>query len=390
MERIVERKKCCGCEACKDICQKNAISMQRDEDGFFFPVIEESLCVNCGACGRVCPARHDVTFRKIDFCDTEAFGGYDTDRGALQKSASGGIAGVLAEAILSEGGKAYGVVFAKDDFGRVYYSSTDENTIDDMRGSKYVTAIKNGVYRKIKSDLSQGRKVLFVGLPCEVAALYAFLNRDYENLFTAELICAGASSYNLLDEQLKWCEAKSGSKISGFSFRFKKYGWVPYSIKATYLRGKPYAVMFDETIFGVGMKFAKREACFNCVYKNDRRLADLTVGDFWNVDRRASYYNESGTSVIFARTQKGLDWLLGLKSLYVVRVDPEAAVNGNRQQLQYPAGIPSAREEYLRVLREQGGEAAYRRFKPAKSLKMKIKTHLPAGLYKLLRRLEKR
>lgn len=387
MNRIIEQENCNGCEACQTACPKNAITMRRDNNGFFNPIIDENICVHCGICGKVCPIQNMVSFRQIDFNDTLAYGGYDLNAKTLNKSSSGGFFGVLAEKILDENGIVYGVVFS-DDYRNVYYSSSDENPLDKMRGSKYVTAHKNGIYNKIYEQLQIGRKVLFVGLPCEVAALYAILKKDFENLLTCELICAGASSYNLLDAQLDWLQKKFKAKTADFSFRYKKYGWVPCCIYWVSEKGKKYSKILDETIFGVGMKYAKRKACFNCKFKDMNRMADFTIGDFWNINKRADYYNENGTSVVFTRTEKAVLYMKELTAFRKVQVDSKSAQNGNYQQLKYPSGVPVNRDNYLKTLKEKGGKTAFMLYRPKQDIKVKIKNNMPVWAYKLLRRLD--
>lgn len=389
IKRIVETDRCNGCEACETICPKEAISMVRDEDGFFFPHINEELCINCGACGKICPVDNVIPFRKIDYNDNLAYGGYDINSETLHTSSSGGFFGVLAKYILSMNGLIYGVVFSED-YRNVFYSSTDDVSLEKMRGSKYVTAQKNNIYIQVKKSVENGRPVLFVGLPCEIAALYSILKRDYDNLLTCELICAGTSSYNLLDAQLDWLEKRYNGKVSKFSFRYKKYGWVPYSICYINNDGKKYAEMFDKTIFGVGMKYAKRKACFNCRFKDLQRVADFTIGDFWNIDRTADYYNEDGTSVVFVRTKKAEQYLNQLYDFKKVKVDANIAQAGNMQQLKYPAGVPDKREQYLRCLRESGGMSAYKKYRPKLTFRAMLKNSMPPYLYRFMRKMETR
>lgn len=386
MAKIIGKEQCNGCECCKDACPKNAISMERDNEGFYYPKIDVSLCVNCGICGKVCPAQKTEPIRQIDFPDTKAYACSLKDVEALSKSSSGGFCAALADYVLDNHGLVFGTAFSED-FRNVYYTSTEVTSFDSMRGSKYVTAQKNGVYRSVKEELAGSRQVLFVGLPCEVAALYSFLGKDYDNLITCELICAGASSYNLLDEQLDWIENNKGGKIQHFSFRYKKYGWVPCSICSITDRVK-YSKVFDECIFGVGMKYAKRLACFNCTFKEEKRVADFTAGDFWNIDKKADYYNENGTSVVFCRTEKANRLISDLSGLDVTEVHPDVAINGNKQQLKYPAGVPDRRSEFFDSLNSVGGYETYKRFKPKQSFKTRVKNNLPASVYILMRRME--
>lgn len=386
MKRIIEKNRCNGCEACQTICPKNAISMIRDEEGFYFPHIDETKCVNCGMCGKICPVQLEKPVRVIDYNDTKAYGGYIKDAQSLRKSSSGGFCAALADYVQQEGGVVYGTVFSAD-FREVYYCSSDDVSFEQMRGSKYVTAHKNRIYLCVEEQLRCGRLVLFVGLPCEIAALYSVLGRDYENLLTCELICAGTSSYSLLDEQINWIEDCKRGKVCKFSFRDKKYEWVPCAIYAETIK-KKYSKMLDETIFGVGMKYAKREACFNCSIKGNFRVADFTAGDFWKVNKKASYFNKYGTSVIFCRTDKAEKYLKELIGFYFEEVPAEEAINGNRQQLKFPAGVPEERNSYFNVLKNEGGYSAFRKFKAKQSLKTKIRNHLPVPIFLWLRQLE--
>lgn len=386
MGRIVKKTECNGCEACQAICPKKAIQMRLDNNGFYYPHIDEDKCVNCGLCGKACPVQRDTPVRNIKNNDTRAYGGWVKDGQKLSESSSGGFCSALSEFVQQLGGIVYGVVFS-DDFKRVYYESTDNVPLDRMKGSKYVTAQKNGIYIDVREKLEEGRRVLFIGLPCEIAGLYSYLGRDFDNLLTCELICAGSSSYKLLEAQLKWIEQKKGGRIKRFAFRAKEYGWVPYIMYAETRRGK-FKKIFDETIFGVGMKYDKRVACFNCRMKGIFRVADFTVGDFWNIDKKASYYNEKGTSVIFCRTDKAEKYLSKLDNFYFEKVTAETAIKGNRQQLTYPAGIPQEREAYEEILNQDGGYVAYKAFKPKQSLKMRIRNHLPIPVYLLLKRID--
>lgn len=382
--RIVEREKCNGCEACQAICPKKAIQMCMDSDGFYYPHIDDDECVNCGLCGKVCPVQRETPVRKIKYDDTRAYGGWLRDEKKLSESTSGGFCTALSEFVQQLGGVVYGVVFSND-FRRVYYESTDNVSLNRMKGSKYVTAQKNGIYIDVREKLKNGRIVLFIGLPCEIAGLYSYLGRDFDNLLTCELICAGSSSYKLLEAQLRWTEKKYGGEIKGYAFRTKEYGWGPCTICAETHRGK-ILKLFEDTIFGVGMKYDKRDACFNCKMKGIFRIADFTVGDFWNIDKKASYYNEKGTSVIFCRTDKAEQYLKQLNDFYFEKVEAEIAIRGNRQQLTYPAGIPQERQLYKEVFNRKGGYAAYKTFKPKQTLKTRIRNHLPIPVYLLLKR----
>ena len=387
VKRLIERDKCTGCEACVESCPVKAINMEKDKDGFYFPVIQENNCINCGFCGKVCPVEKENTFRKIDYNDSLAYGGYNTNIEELRSSTSGGFFGVLATYVINRDGIVFGVVY-RDDFRNVVYDSSYTISINAMKGSKYVTAHKKGVYGRVKKELESRRLVLFVGLPCEIAGLFAVLKKDYDNLITCELICAGPASYNLHDAQLDWIENKYKGKTSYFSYRSKKYGWVPLCLKAKN-GNHVYDTVYENTLFGIGFPYAKRLACFNCWYKDTRRLADFTIGDFWRVNRGTEYYNEEGTSVVFARTTKAENIINNLDGFKKVKVDQEVALRGNYTQLKTSSEIPRQREEYLKTLRSQGPNmSAYIKYKPNMNMKTKIKKSLPPTIYRFLRRFD--
>lgn len=387
MAKLAPKDECNGCEACLNICPNQAIDMELDDEGFYFPYIKDNRCVNCDLCMKTCPIINPISNRNIKFNDTKAYGGYLEDLERLKVSSSGGIWMAAAYTVIERGGVVFGTIFEEDFSSVKFVSAHTISEAEMMRGSKYLNARKGFIYNKVKTELETGKLILFTGLPCEIGGLLAFLKKEYENLVTCELICAGPTSYNVYYNMLDWLEKKHHSSIRQVSFRYKKWGWVPCSFYVEFTNGRKYCKKLADTPFGIGMTLAKRLSCYNCQYKGEKRKADISIGDFWCIDAHAKYYNEMGTSVIFARTMKGDTFLEGLKGVVLEAVNTETAIKGNRQQLTCNLKQPDTRKDYFSVLKSEGLMVAYKKFKPQKGIKQKIKDFLPAPLFIILRRL---
>ncbi len=153
--------------------------------------------------------------------DVAVYGGYIDDDNELMQSASGGIATALAEQMIDAGGYVAGVAYSEDFYKAEYIIINDKNDLEKLKGSKYVETEKKDIYKKVQSLLMQGEKVLFIGLPCTVAAMYKFLGERVENLLTCELICHGPTLAKVHKEYISYLEQVYNSKIIEFSVRHK-------------------------------------------------------------------------------------------------------------------------------------------------------------------------
>ena len=188
--KLAAHKLCSGCAACYAVCPRKAISMQPDEEGFAYPHIDESLCVHCGLCARACPSLNPQAPRE----PLAVYAAKAKDDGLRKESSSGGIFSLLARQIISDGGIVYGAAISGRDLSVVHCSAENEEELSWLRGSKYVQSDVGDTYGNVRTQLDAGRKVLFSGTPCQVAALRNFLARDYENLVCVEVICHAAPS----------------------------------------------------------------------------------------------------------------------------------------------------------------------------------------------------
>ena len=209
---------CFGCEACVQICSKTAISIQEDDEGFRYPVIDSEKCVECGLCRKVCPFEHiPEKFEDSQF----VFGGYHLDSETRFESTSGGAFSAIVDAFCDE---KY-VIFGAEAKGLLVFHNyiTDKKELGRFRKSKYSQSILGFSYRKARKFLNEGRKVLFSGTPCQIAGLLSYLNAtnsNRDNLLTVEVVCEGVPSPLYIRKLDKAMEAKYGSTIETLDYRY--------------------------------------------------------------------------------------------------------------------------------------------------------------------------
>ena len=329
MIHIEEKSKCCGCNACVQRCPKHCIVMREDEEGFLYPVVDESSCINCGLCERVCPVLNQGEERK----PLKVYAAKNKDEEIRMQSSSGGIFTLLAEQIIQEGGVVFGARF--DENWEVIHDYTE--TIEGLapfRGSKYVQSRIGDTYQQAESFLKQGRKVLFTGTPCQIAGLKLFLRKDYENLLTVDFVCHGVPSPGVWRKYLEELIARQGDgknsvlshakpsflnsvrDISRIEFRNKRLGWKKFSFaltlsvpdghgaKNTVLLSEPY----NKNIFMRGFlaDLYLRPSCYACPVKRGKSNSDIILADFWNVDKVLDDIDDDkGISSILINTNLG-------------------------------------------------------------------------------------
>ena len=228
MIEIENKTKCSGCHACANACPKNCISMTSDEEGFWYPQVDKSKCIDCGLCEKICPIIHK--WQPDNSRTTTAMAAINTNEEIRLKSSSGGLFTLIAENIIDQGGVVFGAAFT-DDFKSVRHICVDNIAdLDKLRGSKYVQSKIGDTYKQAKEYLDSGRKVLFTGTPCQLGGLYSYLRKPYENLFTQDIICHGVPSPMVWERYVDFREKKSASSTQRMFFRHKKYGWKTFAV----------------------------------------------------------------------------------------------------------------------------------------------------------------
>lgn len=305
MIRLTKKANCCGCGACAQSCPKNCISMEPDSEGFLYPKVDETQCVNCGLCEKVCPI---LLKQKPDSIKVAAYAAYTSNSELREKSSSGGIFSLLAQEILNRGGTVAGAAFDADFSVRHILVETDAE-LDRLRGSKYVQSRMEDTYVQIRDLLKQGRPVLFTGVACQIAGLKAFLGREYENLYTVDVLCHGVPSPKVWAHYRREQAQIHGTTLEEVSFRDKRKGWRHYSMALNFAEGVEYCRPgAEDTYLRVFLRdLCLRPSCHSCRFKDFPRLSDLTIGDAWGIERHMPDLDDDhGTSVVLVNSEKGM------------------------------------------------------------------------------------
>lgn len=325
---------CSSCGACANICANNAISMKLDSEGFYRPTIDSSKCVKCGLCERRCPWTNIVTNPNHASKTPQTLAAYTKDESIRLESSSGGIFTVLAQKILNEGGVVAGVTqITPTRFGHIIIDNKTD--LSKLRGSKYVQADVGFVYREIRTLLKSGRKVLFSGTPCQVAALYAVLgsNTNTPNLHTVDIVCHGTPSVKVFEKYVKEIEQKEQDSLQKIFFRDKGKGWNTYSLTHLFKSGKAISVRNTKSLFMSLMlnNICSNLSCANCHYRKLPRIADITLGDFWGIAKHLPKMDDNkGTSMVLLNTEHGkVLFTQVVSSIILIESKLEFAVTGN-------------------------------------------------------------
>ena len=361
--------------------------MTPDAEGFLYPEIQNpEICIHCGKCEKVCPIINVDTIQ-IPTHNQWVYAGFVRETADLQNSASGGVASAMSQKIINEGGVVYGVVYI-DDFTKAEYRKAETLAeLEAFRSSKYIQAEKGTIFSDVKDTLKTGKDVLFIGLPCEVAGLKSYLRKEYENLTTAELICHGPTSPKVAEEFIHTLEIKYQSRVVSFNVRYKKDGkWTPPYLRAEFENGKVFLEPFYATDYGRAFGIFSRPSCYECTYKGDKRVADITLGDYWGCIEEDTFYNPSGVSVIFVHTEKGKALLEGVRDLELIETDFEHASKANPMLHTSKTKNPR-RDVFAEALVEMGLSAACNKSQSLRQRVLGLATRLcPLCLKNILRK----
>jgi len=340
MINIQDKKDCCGCSACVQRCPKQCITMMEDNEGFIYPQVDMDLCIECGLCECVCP----VLNQNGEHEPLKAYAAINTNEEIRMQSSSGGIFTLLAEQVINDGGVVFGARF--DEQWEVCHDFTETmEGLAPFRGSKYVQSRIGNSFKQAEIFLRAGRKVLFSGTPCQIAGLKKFLQKEYDNLLTVDLICHGVPSPGVwrqyLNETLEAYSAPRAvagknsvlsslnptSSIEGIAFRDKEmHGWKEFSFVLRYSKtiadGEKNTVLYSDIHYNnVFMKaflgdYILRPSCYACSAKSGKAHSDLTIADFWGIRGVLSQFDDDkGTCLTLVNTEKGESTVLALPNL---------------------------------------------------------------------------
>ena len=309
MINIQDKSKCCGCCACVDACAHQAITLKTDIEGFWYPVVDKEKCVDCGLCDKVCPELHIDELKKNDYSKpAHTMAAINKKMSVRWDSTSGGAFSALADAMYEQGGYVSGAVY-NEDFSVRNFISSNPADLERLRSSKYLQSKAEGLYKEIRELLRKGEKVLACGTPCQMAALRSFLRKDYDNLIIVDFICRGVNSPKVYRKYLDSLERKFGGKVVYVKAKNKELGWRNLTRKVVFDNGKVYygVHMQDDFRRGYHTNVYCRPSCYACQYKGFPRMADITIADYWGIERvDPNMDNNIGTSMILLNSNKGI------------------------------------------------------------------------------------
>ena len=363
MINIQEKATCTGCSACRDICPVRAIDLVADDEGFLYPRVNIEECIKCGKCDRICPIKN----RRKEVNEGNriiAYAAQTKDEYIRQNSSSGGIFTEIATYIINNGGIVFGAAF-DETFKVIHIGVDDTDNLERLRGSKYVQSEIGNTYVQVKTYLESERMVLFTGTPCQIAGLYSYLGKNYDNLYTQDIICHGVPSPMVWKKYIEFRKKKAAAKLQRTFFRHKKYGWKMYSVQFKFTNCTEYIqIVFDDLYMrGFLRNLCLRPSCYHCVFKSKKRSADITLADFWGVEKVCPELDDDqGTSLVILHSTRGHELFDEIKdNLIYQKTDFEEAIKYNSAMTE-SVPVNSDRSAFMKCIKEGGFKSVEKRY----------------------------
>ncbi|MBR6043017.1 MAG: Coenzyme F420 hydrogenase/dehydrogenase, beta subunit C-terminal domain [Paludibacteraceae bacterium] len=348
---VGSNKFCIECRACVQICAKTAIIMKPNEEGFSYPSVDLDVCSDCGLCTKVCPMLHP---EELKHPTGSIYAAQSRDERTLSFSSSGGIFSSIAECVLKKNGMVYGAAW-NDNLQLRHIGIDSIEELEKLRGSKYVHSEIGNTYREIRSILSSGRWVYFVGTPCQVAGLKLFLRKNYETLLTSDFICHGTPSQKLFDRFVLQMEKERNLKVIDYKFRDKKVmGWTCASSSSSCKdkRGNVHYLYYDRNMRSYFRAFLNghitRYDCYECKFACPTRVGDITLADYWGIQQQHPDFPQikKGVSLLIVNTPQGKEILNEIKkSIILVKSSTDKVRQTSNHNLYAPTPIPGERKD---------------------------------------------
>ncbi|MGU9380698.1 Coenzyme F420 hydrogenase/dehydrogenase, beta subunit C-terminal domain [Clostridium perfringens] len=374
MIKIVKKSECHGCHGCKNICPKNCISMKIDEEGFWYPEVNEELCIKCNLCEKVCPIINKIDKKSIK---PIAYACKNKNENSRLNSSSGGVFELLCRYVIENDGVVFGASFDNDFNVRHNYAESI-NDCYKFRGSKYVQSIIGDTYKQARDFLKKGRVVLFSGTPCQIAGLDKYLMKEYDNLIMVDIACHGVPSPLVYKKYINKIKKYSKYSIIDIKFRDKSTGWKDYNFKVSFEKGefveKRYKNKYME---GFLQDLYLRPSCYECEFKKPITSADITLADYWGVENiHNDFDDDKGISLILIHTKKGKD-IKDKISLYMDSIETkyDYAIKCNPSIIT-PVLYNKKKEEFFNDINEKDIEKVIKSYTKAKfidKVKRKVK-----------------
>lgn len=364
-----EKDKCCGCAACANICPRNCISMKRDLEGFEYPEVDKTSCINCNLCEKTCPMLYAKEGKSVQL----AYAAINKNEKIRMNSSSGGLFYAIAKYIISLGGVVFGAALEERGKRVTHIVVEDIEDLPKLQKSKYVQSEIGTTYIEAKRILDSGKLVLFSGTPCQIKALHLYLNKDYNNLISLDIICHGVPSSQLWEKYIESIEMSSNMKVSKVIFRYKLINWEQLGRHKIDTRTRvtcklkhmdPFVQMFLKN-------YSLRPSCYACNAK-ENKCADITLGDFWGIEKICPEINDGkGVSLVLIRSNKGQELIDKISNgILLKQVSYETALKYNAAEYA-SAKMPENRTEFFHDMNVLTFKKLARKYLPL-SLKEKV------------------
>ena len=340
--KVCKSNKCTGCGVCVDVCPKKCVELVTDKDGFFSSSVIESLCISCGLCKKVCPANNPNNINKIQ----SSYKARRKNKDDTIKSTSSGVATLISEYIIKHGGFVAGCGF--DENLNLKHSITKNlEQIDKFRGSKYQQSNVVGVYKEIKSMLSNGSTVVFIGTPCQSAALKNFVGKEYDGLYIVDFVCHGVPTDKILN---KYIESLKMGNLIDVKYRNKDESYVSstgYNIKVKCENGNAETSLNNGVCLWFASSLSIRKSCYDCNFSNMSRCSDITLADYFGNDL-TDEEKVCGAGAIFVNTEKGKRILNAVQNdLCITEIDTLSTIK-LYSRLNNKTNVPKCRKKFFK------------------------------------------
>ena len=373
---VFDKNKCCGCSHCMHICPVGAITMVEDNEGFKYPNIDNEKCIHCNKCKNLCQFNKNKDYSQ-QFDTPLVYAVKHKDGDVVANSRSGGIFTALSDYVLNLKGAVYGCVLT-DDMQVVHIRATNQDDRNKMRGSKYVEGNILAIYEQVKNDVASGKHVLISGTSCQVDALRNYLKSlDCSKVIFMDILCQQVTSYKIWKDYIAYLEKKHKGVVTNFNFRDKqRFGWdgahESFDINSYKYYSNAYASIYYSCWFS-------RPACYTCPYKTINHPADITIGDFWGIEKAAPEFNDNkGVSLVLVNNDKGK--LVFDKISSTINFEQTTIDKAMQPVLIKSIDAPTTRDKSWRIYNKKGIKAI------VKSIKLKqFKTKCLRKIKKILR-----
>lgn len=381
---VTDFEKCTGCGACVQACPKQCIHWQSGAFDFRYPQVDQAACIGCGACDRACP----IDIKREKSTVQHVYAAIHNDSEILRQSTSGGAFSSIADHVLRQGGVVYGCSW-EPGMQVQHIRVQDKVELAKLRGSKYVQSDTKNCFVQAREDLLQGKQVLFSGTPCQIAGLRTFLGREYDNLWTVDVICHGVGSQAYFDKYLTYTEKRLGS-VSELHFRDKRYaGWAIGGAIVAGGKTKPYYDYNHYYYFYFLRGDIYRSSCYQCAYAGTNRPSDFTIADFWGVEAIGiDLDTENGCSLLMANNEKADRLLRALPNLTLreVRIEQAVRMNAQLQHPSKPSPVRDALEMQYRTMTAEKIQSHFRRNNRRRIALLRLKAAVPYRIRRFLRK----